>query len=258
MAKGLRAKQIRELLLLPLTTLGDTVSHDGTTSYRIPGNTAAVTKVFAQTGNGTLSALPVWTDLSSIYVPFSGAGSNVDLNNKQLTNVSLLTVNGDSTINGLTVGKGLASITTNTAFGVTVLNANTTGLQNTGVGYTALMANTTGTTNTAVGDRTLLVNNTGINNTAIGGSVLRANTSGTNNTGVGVQALGSVTTGIRNVGLGVLAGFSNTVGNRTIALGNESLHSNVAGSDAIAIGYQAMYYANDTATPFTNTNIAIG
>ena len=72
---------------------------------------------------------------------------------------------------------GAGAIATNTAFGVTALDSNTTGSNNTAYGLNALTANSTGTTNTAIGALSL-ESNTASNNTAVGYRSLRANLSG--------------------------------------------------------------------------------
>lgn len=50
-----------------LTTLGDMLSFS-TVPVRVPGNVTAIKQVLNQTGTGSISALPVWTDASS-YIP---------------------------------------------------------------------------------------------------------------------------------------------------------------------------------------------
>ena len=63
---------------------------------------------------------------------------------------SLLDVNGDALISGLTVGKGAGAIASNTAIGTSALNLKTTGSNNTATGQSALRNNTTGAGNTAL------------------------------------------------------------------------------------------------------------
>lgn len=43
-----------------LTTLGDTLYHDGTSNQRLAGNTSATKKFLSQTGTGSVSAATVW------------------------------------------------------------------------------------------------------------------------------------------------------------------------------------------------------
>ena len=70
---------------------------------------------------------------------------------------------------------GAGAITTNTAFGATALDSNTTGSNNTAYGLNALTANTSGTQNVGLGVDALLTNTTGIENTAVGGLALTTN-----------------------------------------------------------------------------------
>ena len=116
------------------------------------------------------------------------------------------------------------NVTWNSFYGYQAANANTSGLHNTAIGYQALTANLSGTNNTAIGSRAAISNTTGNQNTAMGEGAMYLNTVGQNNTAVGVYAM----------------------------------FNNVAGSNGTAIGNQAMLYANNTTTPFTNFNVALG
>ena len=96
----------------------------------------------------------------------------------------LVVASGDANINGLTVGKGGGSVSTNTANGYQALLNNTTGDRNTANGYQALFYNTTGSGNTANGYVALYFNTTGSYNTANGLNALRNNTTGSGNTAI--------------------------------------------------------------------------
>ena len=50
--------------LSPLTTLGDILYHDGTNNARLGGNTTATKRFLSQTGDGTISAAPIWSTIS--------------------------------------------------------------------------------------------------------------------------------------------------------------------------------------------------
>jgi trimeric autotransporter adhesin len=152
---------------------------------------------------------------------------------------------------GLRAGNSTSTGSGNAAFGSEALSTNVAGNRATAFGFGAMQyANNTATTflntNLAVGYEALkgsitAAANTGLNNTAIGYLTLNVNTSGSDNTTNGSGTL-----------------VVNTTGNRNTAIGTDALTANVAGSNATAIGYGAMYNANNTATPFTNTNVALG
>lgn len=79
--------------LSPLTTLGDALYHNGTNNVRLAGNTTTTRKFLSQTGNGSVSAAPVWNALASSdvtdalgYTPVNRAGD---------TMTGLLTLSGD-------------------------------------------------------------------------------------------------------------------------------------------------------------------
>lgn len=98
----------------------------------------------------------------------------------------------------------------------------------------------------------------GIHNTAIGHQALVSNTTGNNNVAVGTLALNTNTTGDQNTAMGYGSMYDNTVGIFNTAYGFYALYQNKAGSNATAVGVQSMLYANNTTTPFINTNVAVG
>ncbi len=132
----------------------------------------------------------------------------------------------DSTVNGLTVGKGANSLVHNTALGLTALPVATTGDSNTAVGFEALHDDTTGSSNVAVGAVALANNIAGIDNAAVGTSSLLGNTNGNHNCAFGTAALYTNTSGHNNVGVGWGAGYSITTGHENTFVGT------VAGFDA--------------------------
>lgn len=50
--------------LSPLNTLGDVLTHNGTNNIRLAGQTTTTKKFLSQTGNGSISALPVWAQVA--------------------------------------------------------------------------------------------------------------------------------------------------------------------------------------------------
>ena len=182
---------------------------------------------------------------------FSGALSTATT--LAVTGVSTLTAG--AVVQGLTVGKGSGTTTSNTAFGVSALEANTSSGANTALGFETLKLNLTGASNTAVGHQalefntasantavgaaSLLLNTTGSSNTACGGGTLSANLIGSSNaalganallvatndgnTAVGATALSTLTTGTNNTGVGFNAQPSTATVSNTITLGNSSI-----------------------------------
>lgn len=65
--------------------------------------------------------------------------------------VARLDVNGDALLNGITAGRGSGNVNSNTTFGRSALNSNTSGFSNTAVGDGALIFNNDGYYNVAVG-----------------------------------------------------------------------------------------------------------
>jgi hypothetical protein len=187
---------------------------------------------------------------SSAVTGFYGRTGNVGLTTADNISIGSATVSNDSTINGITIGKGSGNDGSNTALGNNALLFNTTGANNTSIGYQALYSNTTGVSNTAVGVETLFYNTIGTNNTSIGLQALKSNTTGTQNTATGRSALFSNTTGSRNTANGAYALYSNTTGIRNTATGIYALYYNTTGIYNTANGYGAL---NTNTTGSNNT-----
>lgn len=153
----------------------------------------------------------------------------------------------------------------NNALGTKTLHNNTSGSGNVAVGDGSLFHNTLNDGNTAIGDSTLHKNGLGAvsgfqasNNTAIGNKSLISNTLGAANIAIGALSLKNNTIGNINIAIGYNSLSSTVGGDASIAIGHNTLLSNVAGIGGLAIGNGSMYNANNTQTPFENTNIAIG
>ena len=71
--------------LSPLTTLGDIIYRNGTNNVRLAGNTTTTRLFLAQTGTGTVSAAPTWTNVAAADVVSGAALTEVDDTNVTLT-----------------------------------------------------------------------------------------------------------------------------------------------------------------------------
>lgn len=152
-----------------------------------------------------------------------------------------ITTTLDSTINGLTVGKGNNIVLQNTAIGIDALSNNgTLGIHNTAIGYESLKENIGGDENTSIGSGALSSNVSGIRNTAIGRSALTTNIGGSN-TAVGFEALKMNTSGVGNVALGVFA-LQNNTGTNNTGIGLYALNFKLSGNANISIGAEAGSY----------------
>lgn len=179
-------------------------------------------------GNSTNGGTAISTDTSGTLNIVTGSGSGataISVDTSQNVGVGTtsptkkLDVNGDANINGLTVGRGGGSISSNTALGSGALAANTTGSVNTAIGKDALSVGTASAYNTAIGQESLTAC-TGTVNTAIGYQSGTSITSGTYNTCVGYSTGkfgASLTTGSFNVYIGTNSGpSSGTVSNEIL------------------------------------------
>jgi len=125
-------------------------------------------------------------------------------------------------------------------------------------GYQAGNSSMTGHYNTFLGSGTGNSNTSGYNNSGSGFQALNSNTTGTDNTANGYGSLTFNGSGSGNTATGSIALSGNNTGNYNTAMGAGALYYNQSGSSATAIGYYAMYYTNNTATAFTNDNVAVG
>jgi hypothetical protein len=139
-----------------------------------------------------------------------------------------VTTTSDSNFNGVKVGRGAGNVSTNTAVGLNVLNANTTGASNTGLGVAALTSNTTGVQNVALGRQALNSNTEGNDNMAIGRACMQSNTKSSKNTAVGTTALQNHNLTTAGDGLNTVVGYATGLG-ITTGTGNTILGANVAG-----------------------------
>jgi len=166
----------------------------------------------------------------ALKIKTNGTTEAVDISTGQV-----VTLAKDSVVNGLTVGRGAGSVSTNTAVGASALAANTTGTFTTAVGYEAGKANTNGYSITAIGARAGWVVN-----------------GATNFTAVGTDSGRTSTTAASCSFLGANSGFSNTTGSYNSAVGDGALYSNTTASNNTAVGYQAGY---STTTGAVNTYV---
>ena len=143
-------------------------------------------------------------------------------------------VSADITVNGLTVGRGAGSVSTNTAVGASALVGNTTGLSNDAFGLNVLGSNN-GSYNSSFGRSSLTSNTSGSYNTAVGNSALAQNTTASNNTAVGYQAGYNNITGQFNTFIGYSAGSTSTNTQNTL-IGYGSITSAAGDSNEIVIG----------------------
>jgi len=166
-------------------------------------------------------------------------GNALTVQNLSHTVVAEISNLGDSYFNGVRVGKGKGSVSSNTTLGKTSLNSNTTGLNNTANGFETLVSNTTGSHNTAVGSNALKTNIVGSQNTAVGVLALGANKA-SGNTAVGMYAMNANNTGANNTAIGLSALQNNTGGNYNMAVGDSALILNTNGTGNLGIGQLAL------------------
>ncbi|MBW6499137.1 MAG: tail fiber domain-containing protein [Bacteroidales bacterium] len=222
-------------------------------------NTSGTTgQVLTRGVNGVVwqtSAANPWNTLAgNIYFNTGNVGIGTSQPNNKLT------VTGDISVNGIKVGRGGGSISNNTAFGFSALNANTTGGNNIALGASSLYNNTSGEFNTATGPGALFSNTTGKGNIANGSYALYNNTTGYSNVAMGVRALYSNTNRSHLIAIGDSALFNNGLNapisneaKQNIAIGSKALFSNTKGYNNTAVGFEGLY-SNTTG----RTNTAIG
>jgi len=154
------------------------------------------------------------------------------------TNSGTVVSTTDATLNGLTVGKGGSSVSTNTALGVSALASvpSSSYIYNTAIGYQALTALNGGSQNTACGYTALVVTTTGGANASFGDNSLKLNTTGSYNTALGSNSFPAMTTGAGNTAIGESAGKVAATGNNSTFVGQNGSASGSGNSHEIVIG----------------------
>ena len=242
---------------------------------------------FSRTNGADLHFLDIGVNADTNFVIFDSSGSAAGgytfrrggTDAMTLSAGGVLTVTENAVIQGLTVGRGVGAVATNTAVGAAALGSNTSGSYNVALGSGAGQANTTGIQSTfvgglaggqnttgsitAVGYAALYGNTTGTNNVAVGNNngtgtaaPLQTNTTGSQNTAVGHGALGLNTTASNNTAVGYQAGYSNTTGSQLTALGYQAAYTAATATNITAIGYQAAQSATGDATVAVGTSAA--
>lgn len=147
--------------------------------------------------------------------------------------IANLATTNDATINGLTVGKGSASSSTNIAVGVNALKSNTTGNKSLAIGYEALYNSLGSTDNVGIGYFSLHeITNGHTNNVGVGNFALQA-TAASNNTGIGYQAGYNNTFGSNNTYVGYQAAPSGSNFSKSTALGSGAT---ITASNQVVLG----------------------
>jgi len=155
----------------------------------------------------------------------------------------------DLTINGVTVGKGGGSVSTNTVVGNLAQVATNTGGLTVAIGYSAGNAITSGDSNNFIGAYAGRVTTTATGNVGIGTSVLYDNTTGSSNIAIGQQALRYNTTASNNTAVGYQAGYNNNAISNTY-LGYQAGYTNSAGTYNVFLGIAAGYLSTGGANTF--------
>ncbi len=175
----------------------------------------------------------VWTEVGDdIYYDTGNVGIGTNIPSQALE------VDGNAIINGIFLGKGTGSGSSNIALGNSNLQLNTIGYNNIGIGEAALQANTTGGENIAIGIASLNFNETGSRNIAIGDQSLNSDDDQSDNVAIGYQA------GLYSVG-----------GSENVLIGNYAAGSTYGDiSSSVIIGFSAGYSAAGVNNIFLGSN----
>jgi hypothetical protein len=193
------------------------------------------------------------TTLTANYIPYGNGTSSLSSSANLTFDGTTLTAANNASISGLNVGKGNNAVSTNTAFGVTALNAATlSGASNTAIGYQAGLVVTSGANITAVGYQAGKAALGAQDGTFIGSTAGANVTSGGSNTAIGAGTLFQVTTGSSNTAVGLQAGASGNISNTT-AVGYQA-NRNTGASNGAYFGYNSGLAASGTTNTFIGYN----
>jgi len=252
-----------------------TITNTSPSSGGTVTSVAALTIGTSGTDVSSTVANSTTTPVITLNIPSASATNRGLVTTGTQTFAGAKTFNSDIVVNGLKIGTGVMNIATNTAVGVSALNAGTgAGDYNVAVGYNAMLVNINGAesvaigtyslrnnlngaNNTAVGMFALSGNTNGYYNTAVGHSALTANTIGEGNTAVGISSLGAVTTGTYNIGIGQGAGVYITTGSKNTIVGKYAGTTTMANNVVLADGDGNVRFQWDGTNVLLNGNTAI-
>ena len=243
-----------------LIVVVDNVIQQPTTNFTVSGTTLTIV------GTAILSGITGYAIHTGGALPI-GAASSLENSTNAFTIGAAGTAsslagipfyNGDTTsIYTHDVSGTDSTATHNTAYGITAMDAITTGDANTAIGWSAGSALNTGTQNTIVGKGALASASSAGSNTAIGWNAAYAVTTGTTAiTAIGDGAYNSAgDTETHNIAIGVnaMAAGSLAGAEYNIAIGNYALDALTSGDSNLGIGYNA-----GTAITTGTKNVSVG
>ena len=219
------------------------------TDGSVTGDKVASTGAFTIGAAGTASSLagiPFYNgDTTSIYThDVSGTDSTATHNTAYgITAMDAITTGDANTAIGWSAGSALNTGTQNTIVGKGALASASSAGSNTAIGWNAAYAVTTGTTAiTAIGDGAYnSAGDTEAHNIAIGVNAMAAGSlaGAEYNIAIGNYALDALTSGDSNLGIGYNAGTAITTGTKNVSVGNSSHIAVTEGFSNTAMGYFA-------------------
>jgi len=162
---------------------------------------------------------------------------------------------GSISVEGINIGLGGGSVSTNIAIGLSALEFNAAGDHNIAIGEGTLEFIGGGDDNVAIGYNSQLFSDESIQNISIGTDTLLFNDTGGGNVAIGNSAMSSNDAGGSNIAIGKDSLRSNISGNGNNALGRDTLSNNTTGEDNTALGAESLVttHAGGNQTTFSNT-----
>ena len=203
--------------------------------------------------SSSLAGIPFFSDTTngSIYThDVSGTDSTAARNTAYgLTTLDAITTGDDNTVMGHAAGTALQDGAENVAIGTNSMAAATSAGQNTCVGHNSGAALSTGSLyNVLIGHGAGSSMTSGNRNIAIGVSSMDGFDTETHNLGIGISALGgSVAGGEYNIAIGNYAGDALTSGDQNIFIGYNAGTDHTTANECVFIGHEAGFNAT-TAT----------
>ena len=215
--------------------------------------------------NTSANGMRFWnyTNSSNAHISFASTTSNTERMRLTTSGRLLLgtttestfifdAVGSDARINGVRIGKGGGSVSSNTAVGSSSLNSNTTGFDNCAFGSSAAGSLTTGLFCSAFGSGALYSFITGTHNSAFGYVSLYSSV-GSRNSAFGSASLFSLSSGNDNTALGNNAGryiaggaTANTTTGTSIFIGSDTKALADNQTNQIVIGYNETGLGSNT------------
>lgn len=223
---------------------------DGGTTGTLPAGRGGTGLTALGAGVATFLATPSSANLAAAVTGETGTGALVFATSPTLVTPTIGVATATS-INGVTINRGLNDNNESVAIGQNALDATTSGDFNVAVGDRAGTDITSGTNNSLLGRLAGGDITSGSQNVAVGREAARLLTTGSDNVAIGREAAKDLTTGTKNIHIGLESQASSNSVEKEIVI---AIQKQGKGDDTAFIGGSNGVYNEDNTTAWQTTS----